>query len=455
MGKRGFLLGSAIALSALGVAILGTAVQAGATSAPDTITIGVDNASPAGHNFQYVDFFPRGLPLGEGVSPTVIQDGTTVDFAWNSGSKDGFHTATLLKQGVAPGPATWGADHPPVAPDTDDGAGQLEENPAILAPGPDPSCGHSPTNPCQYGGSHEINSGAMPTSSGAHFFVRVFLDSGTTTTIHFVCLIHPGMQGALTVAPGLANEVQPTSTATLATAAATQYASDTAEATAAENLANTKAVANNGDGTHTITMTAGTASQHVEVLEMLPNRVEARPGDKVKWVTTTRADIHTVTFPLGHGSDGVDPLPFVCEGPGATDTPAAGPPPGFGCSSPAAFEAHFVPGPSGPTAIESATTVATSGIIASQQTPFPQSYTFSFPNTGSYAYQCRVHDNMVGTVVVNAAQAVNAPPTTTPPQLAQTGGKRPLPWLPVGLGLLLLLSGLGIRAQARGGDLTG
>jgi len=459
MGKRGFLLASAVALSALGVAILGSAVQAGATSAPSTITIGVDNASPAGHNFQYVDFFPRGLPLGEGVSPTVIQDGTTVDFAWNAASKDGFHTTTVLHQGVAPGPTTWGADHPPVIPDIDDGAGKLVNNPAIFAPGPDRTCGHSAAHPCEYSGFHEVNSGAMPTAAAPNFYVRFLLDSTAPTTIHFVCLIHPGMQGALTVVSGLPATTTPTTSTVLAAAAQTQYTNDTNEALTAESAANSNALTNNGDGTHTITMTAGTASQHVEVLEMLPNRVEARPGDKVKWVTTTRSDIHTVTFPTGSGSNGVDPLPFVCEGSGATDTPASGPPPGFGCSSPAAFEAHFVPAPSGPTAIASTSTVATSGIIASPQSPFPQSYTFSFPNTGTYAYQCRIHDNMIGSVVVNAAQPVSVPPTTTtaPPQLAPTGGGRPLPWLPLGLGFILLISGivLGIRAQRRGKDLTG
>ena len=30
---------------------------------------------------------------------------------------------------------------------------------------------------------------------------------------------------------------------------------------------------------------------------MLPSQVRVRQGDRVKWVTKTRSDIHTVTFP--------------------------------------------------------------------------------------------------------------------------------------------------------------
>src|SRR4029077_8153543 len=100
-----------------------------------------------------------------------------------------------------------------------------------------------------------------------------------------------------------------------------------------------------GAARHPRPMAAGPASTGVEVLEMLPKRVEIRPGDKVKWVTTTSIDIHTVTFPQGHGSDSVDPLPFACEVAGSTDAPATGGPPTFGCSSPTSIEGHVVPQP--------------------------------------------------------------------------------------------------------------
>ena len=450
MRVRVRLVLGALAGTALGVTGVMTAISAAAlTVTTTTYTIGVDNASPSGHDYQYVDFFPRGLPLtGEGqVSSTVIPDDSTVDFKWNSGSPDGFHTATLLKAGTAPGAATWGSDHPLVVPEGENAEpGQLQINPGVAFPS-SPGCGFGPQAACDYSGS-ELNSGALPTASGAVFSVHIFLDTSQPTTIHFVCLIHPGMQGALTIVPNVSEISSSLSTqATLDAAAATQYAADTQEANTAENQANSKAVTQNADGTHTITMSAGTASAHVEVAEMLPSRVEIRPSDHVKWVTGTKSDIHTVTFPPGSNPT-TEPLPFVCESAGGPDTAATGPPP-TGCgTNPALFEIHFNPGAVGGTVIGTSSTVATSGVIANPPAPFPTGYTFSFPNSGTFAYQCRIHDHMVGTIVVNPAQAVSHPAV-----LAQTGGGRfPFSPLPVAVGsalALLGLAGLGLRRRSR------
>jgi hypothetical protein len=52
---------------------------------------------------------------------------------------------------------------------------------------------------------------------------------------------------------------------------------------------------------------------------------------------------------------------------------------------------------------------------------------------------CRVHDNMVGTIVVNPAQS-----STNPPVLAQTGGGAPLRTLSLLLGAFALLFGLAV-----------
>jgi hypothetical protein len=91
--------------------------------------------------------------------------------------------------------------------------------------------------------------------------------------------------------------------------------------------------------------------------------------------------------------------------------------------------------------IASASTVPTSGVIAAPRRtlPFPNQYTFSFPNSGTFAYMCRIHDNTVGTIVVNPAQSSQNPPT-----LALTGGGarwRPLALL---LGALALLFGVAL-----------
>jgi plastocyanin len=277
----------------------------------------------------------------------------------------------------------------------------------------------------------------MPTAPGGHFFVTTSRDGDVSaaTTINFLCAIHPGMVGSFTIVP---SGTATTTTATEAASALAQYNTETIGAREAETAADEKSVTNNGDGTHTITMTAGTASTGVEVLEMLPKRVEVRPGDMVKWVTTTKVDIHTVTFPEGPGSASVDPIPFACEVAGDTDAASTGPP-NFGCSSPSAIEDHLIPQAQGPTAIATTATVATSGIIAGgAPAPFPTHYTFSFPNSGTFAYMCRIHDHMVGSIVVNRAQ------NPTPPVLPATGGGVPSGSLGFALGALALLSGLAV-----------
>ena len=72
-----------------------------------TYTVGVDAPPPAGHNIEFVDYFPRNL---------TVNPGTIIDFTWASGlSPDSFHTATLLKPGETA--AQDSANFPVVAPE--------------------------------------------------------------------------------------------------------------------------------------------------------------------------------------------------------------------------------------------------------------------------------------------------------------------------------------------------
>src|SRR5256885_526637 len=260
MGTRVRILSSTLALGALlGSAFIGVVV-AGATSPPPLHVIGVDNATPAGHNLEYVDFFPHAV--------TMVHLGDVIDFAWNAGSPDGFHTATLLKPGQSVADGYAAPENQLIVPD-EDTAFHLQINPSVAAP-TNPTCGHSANNPCNYSldNHSRLNSGAMPTAPGGHFFVTPSRDGDVSapTTINFLCLIHPGMVGSFTIVPA---GTAATTASAEAAAATAQYNTETAGALAAETAADEKSVSNNGDGTHTITMTAGTASTGVEVLEML------------------------------------------------------------------------------------------------------------------------------------------------------------------------------------------
>ena len=112
-----FLTGGMVAAAG---ALLPSTPAAGATS---PLTIGVDHAPPAGHNFEYVDYFPR--------SGVKVHTGDVVSFQW-SATPDGFHTVTLLKSGQTPQNA-WQST-PLAVPDSDDGSGALQFNPAIAGP---------------------------------------------------------------------------------------------------------------------------------------------------------------------------------------------------------------------------------------------------------------------------------------------------------------------------------
>jgi plastocyanin len=339
-----------------------------------TYTVGVDAGSPSGHDFEYVDFFPR--------SDVRVHKGDIINFKWNLGL-DGLHTVTFLPTG--------GAAWPLVAPEFDEGF-QLQFDPRTLHPS-SLSCGASAANACGYDGSALVSSGAIANAAPSSFFVSLDLSPGT---YRYLCLIHPQMAGSIKVVP---DSARASTVRQVEKAAAAQLAKDTRQAFQKEEETNESAVKKHADGTRTITVIAGTATRYVEITEMLPKNVKVRVGDTVKFVTTTLQDPHTVTFPLGPASVPVDPLNFVCEGPAADTAPPGGPPPSFGCANPLGSEIHVIPQPQGPTAISSPSTVASSGII-STLAPGPDNYSFTFPTAGSFPYMCRIHDNMVGTIKV-------------------------------------------------------
>jgi plastocyanin len=384
----------------VGGLMLGTqlVVPATATAASPPLTITADRAAavPAGHLWSYNDFFPRVLS---------IRQGTTIRF-----SIQGFHTATLLPAGISANTArrTFGL----LKSDSDDttlnpnGSTHTELNLGAAFPFPG-GCGSS-VHPCTFNGSSMINSGAPLAGPLPALNIKVTAPVGF---YRYLCLVHPAMQGWLAVVP---SGFHVTTAAELSAKVAAQVAHDRAAGFAAEAAANVATSVLNANGTRTWTMTAGTGSPdgHVAILEMLPRNLTIHRGDKVRWVSRSINEPHTVTFPRDLHTDMI----AFCEA-GATDTPATPtviPPTGpqdFTCGGGPPDEVEL-DGGNGVSHVTAASTVSDSGLIASSfelsafglpATAAKRTWTVSFSAAArtTYHYVCQIHDGMKGTIVVH------------------------------------------------------
>lgn len=389
-----------VSLAAAAAIALGSTLAAAPTvgaAAPLVIQADQPAAVPAGHLWAFNDFFPR--------SATVAQ-GQTIGFAI-----EGFHTATLLPAGD-----TVSADLRAngVARADDD----IAANPngtshvALNIPGLLPTsfaCG-SAANPCPFNGSSVVSSGAPLSGPPAGpFWVHVSAAPGTYS---FLCRIHPGMTGSLTVvAPGGS-----TTTASQAAAqTARQVARDTAAGLAAEAAASTGSHWSNSDGSTTWLVAAGTQSpdRRVAVLEFLPRNLSVKSGDRVVWRPMESNEPHTVTFPTDLGTDQVPLCEAAVGDVGAV--PIVFPPTGpqdFGCSPGSGpLEVEFGGG-NGVGSVTSPASVSDSGIVGSWRLAnayglpstamLPQwSVSFADAATGTYTYVCQIHDGMEATITVH------------------------------------------------------
>jgi plastocyanin len=390
------LLGSIAGSAAL---LLGQAVIAAvpvAASSPLTITADMPGAVPATHNWGFNDFFPRALRV-----PT----GSTIQFA-----VEGFHTATLLPAGTS------------AAQDIKvNGVARTDEDPGHNAngtthtqlniPGLSPTsstCG-TPVLPCGFDGTAVVSSGASFGPPSGPFVVHVTAAPGTYA---FLCRIHPGMSGKLTVLPASAQGTTPVQ---LAKAVHDQVKADVKAGFGAEEKVEHSSHVKNANGTTSWYMTAGTGSPdgHVAVNEFLPRVLGIHPGDTVFWRPQSPNEIHTVTFP---GELNSDLLP-LCEGT-TGDTPAA--PNELPPSSPFDFHCGAQPFPDevefgGGNGVRNVTApgqVSDSGIFGTRAIRhalgLPQgsvfsrwSVSFTGAAKGSYTYICQIHTGMEATITVH------------------------------------------------------
>jgi plastocyanin len=481
-----FLAGLCLSFGAL----LAGPAPALAQAPAQTLVVGVDHADPAhqGENlngaFDYTDFFPR--------TGVTLHSGDTLDLRYPAGAE--FHVI-----GMGPSDAAARATYPVYLVDSDDpikavgtdlpkiefgagvfsviggsthGGGTVGKTPA-----PPPDCGLVQANqpPCIFKGGDDIESAGPMVGfnqqnqpAAADIAFKIMAPPGT---YNYLCFVHPGMTGTVTVV----DPATPTSTqAQLDVVAAAQFAADQAEGIAALQAANQVRFTGGAPGTRTyqVSVGTGTTDMHVSLLGMFPALLDLTPGDQVQYLLQAPNDPHTVTFPAGSKTL-PEPIGFDCGT--SFQNPPSGPPPSGSpsgpsplCLEPGRTQPELVgdPGNAPPgTALTNPAAMIDSGLLAGSGyglTPSTQQWSITSNGAtvaGTYKYQCTIHDNMVGTLVFAANAAPAQIPAQTPgstgPQLpAQmpntgAGGATTLFWLgSVVLGLLLCgLGTLGLRAR--------
>ena len=389
------LFGSIVGTAALLVGQAAMAVPVAAAT-PLTITADMPAAVPAGHNWTFNDFFPRTLSV-----PT----GSTIQFV-----VEGFHTATLLPAGRT---AAQDIKTNGIAKTDGDPVKNLNgtTHTQLNIPGLSPSsstCG-TPVQPCAFDGTSVVSSGASFGPPSGPFAVKITAAPGTYA---FLCRVHPGMSGHITVLPQTSTGTTP---AQLASAVHDQVKADIKAGFAAEEKVEHSSHVKNADGTTSWYMTAGMGSPdgHVAVNEFLPRVLGIHPGDQVFWRPQSVNEVHTVTFP---GELNSDLLP-LCEGSGG-DTPAI--PDELPPTSPFDFHCGTQPFPDevefgGGNGVRNLTApgqVSDSGIFATRSMRhalgLPQGSVFSRWSVsfvgaapGTYTYICQIHDGMEATITVH------------------------------------------------------
>jgi LPXTG-motif cell wall-anchored protein len=363
------------AIRLLGGALLALALCGGALAAPSQQATSW-NVLIGGESADHALQAQAFLPTN-----MTINEGDTINWTMNAAF---VHTVTFLSGGPVP---------PEPIPSGEDGLLMLNPQNAFPVGGPN------------YDGTGFVGSGIIDAKGKS--WSLTFTKAGTYS---YVCVLHPGMAAQVVVqAPGSA---YPMTQAQVDAQANAELYAKLSQGNQQLQTAPPQPQTN-ADGTTTHTVLNGVGGNQSSVLRFLPVNLTIKPGDSIAFPVDDPHEIHTVTFydPAGAVPPFLDPRPQP-SGPPKLIIP------------------HAMP--QGGNRVENSTTLYNSGIIVPGQ-----SFTFTFPNAGTYSYVCVIHapQGMFGTVTVAAAGAPG-----TPAQLPNTGGETTtLPLL--GGALLLLLLG--------------
>jgi plastocyanin len=330
----------------VGLAVLTFAFASQTAQAAATWNLGIGGENPD-HAHQYQGFAP---------SKVTINEGDTIKWTMNP---DFVHTVSFLSGGERP------ADVVPAGEDD-----LVMQNPQGAFPSGGPT----------YDGTGFVNSGVL--QGKGQSFSLTFTKAGT---FKYVCLLHPGMEGEVTVQA--AGSATPKTQEQIDAEGKAEIEAALAEA---EKLQNSVQVTSKPgtNGATDWTVVNGIGANAATVLRFLPGQVTVKAGDSISFPNMDPHEIHTVTF---YGNF-ADVPPFITP----KDQPG-GPP------------KLIIPlaAPSG------GTEVADKQIHNSGVVPPDASATFTFPKPGVYQYVCVVHapQGMAGTVTVTESGATQLPAT--------------------------------------------
>jgi plastocyanin len=173
-------------------------------------------------------------------------------------------------------------------------------------------------------------------------------------TYAFVCILHPLMNGSLTVTDDVKDRSKPKDIRADAKDAIAQSRKD------AEAL-DTPTLERKGNE---VIVTAGWGDRITSVNRFAPGEIDVKAGTKVTWMTRGTYEPHTVTF---EPTSKINPF-----APG-------------GAKSGSDYSGGF----------------ANSGIMGPKGSPFEGTYSLVFAKAGTYGYSCMLHPGQEGTVKVS------------------------------------------------------